>query len=745
MATTDGSGNATWQDPAAVGIVTGNGTLNFMPKWTPDGTNLGNSLIFDNGVNIGIGTTTPVFKTEIATTGGDDGLRLITTNSNNIRFRMHNTTVNKEYSMLVGGTGSGFGSGNFVLTDVGSGDAVRLLINGATGNVGIGGGTLNPGARLQVEQSAASGGGLFVNHSNASNTSDALRVATNGTGFAANFTNTNAVPRALRTQGALQFTGIGEGVNRILMTDVSGNANWNTLSSVGGVSGTGTLNVVPKWTPNGTFIGNSQIFDDGTFVGIGTLTPSAKLHVAGNQKIDSAFTLEFGAGISKEANAGKIGYNTFTPDALDIVGAGTLGTNRKINFFAEGGAVFNGNVGIGIANPSFRLDINGNTPGYLAQFNNLNTGNGDGIKIKLGRTHPLWIENESRYHTATNLSTTFGPQLNMVRDWVLHGTAPNVFELLSSTGALLVGTLCVLTNRALQEANNLLGLPIILWDVTIVPSIPELNCTGFPAVQIPGLASSNVANSLTDLNNFIQFADKDDRQLGAIRAQSIVDWRTKTLDAGYFFELAGKFVGVDLVKGFVHGGSAMFKLGTAFNKIGVEYMSGHGDYAEWLERSDVNERISYGDIVGIKGGKISKDLSGAEQIMVASHRPIVLGNMPQEEKKPFGNAVAFMGQVPVKVMGPVASGDYIVAKGEFAGMGIAMNPLKMSADDFRFAVGRSWDTNENEGPKMVNTVVGVHNNDFLKIVSGMQQRLDAIEAKLNIGQELKTQTNKKSF
>src|SRR5256885_7416977 len=38
----------------------------------------------------------------------------------------------------------------------------------------------------------------------------------------------------------------------------------------------------------------------------------------------------------KEGNAGKIGYQTFTPDALDIVGAGTAGTNRKIKLWAEG-------------------------------------------------------------------------------------------------------------------------------------------------------------------------------------------------------------------------------------------------------------------------------------------------------------------------------------------------------------------------------------------------------------------------
>ena len=88
-------------------------------------------------------------------------------------------------------------------------------------------------------------------------------------------------------------------------------------------------------------------------VGIGTATPGAQLHVAGNMKIDGANTLEFGAGVSKEVNAGKIGYNAFASGALDIVGAGTSGTNRKIKFWAEGGAIFNGSVtGVGAFNTS---------------------------------------------------------------------------------------------------------------------------------------------------------------------------------------------------------------------------------------------------------------------------------------------------------------------------------------------------------------------------------------------------------
>lgn len=82
-------------------------------------------------------------------------------------------------------------------------------------------------------------------------------------------------------------------------------------------------------------------------VGIGTTTPTARLHVAGNQKIDSNFTLEFGAGVTgKEPNAGKIGYQVFSTNALDIVGAGTFENNRKVTFWAGGGTQFRGPVAV---------------------------------------------------------------------------------------------------------------------------------------------------------------------------------------------------------------------------------------------------------------------------------------------------------------------------------------------------------------------------------------------------------------
>jgi hypothetical protein len=100
-------------------------------------------------------------------------------------------------------------------------------------------------------------------------------------------------------------------------------------------------------TGGGTTSEKMRITQGGN-VGIGTEIPGAKLHVAGNMKIDGSNTLEFGAGVAgKEVSAGKIGYQVWTGDALDIVGAGTTSSNRKIKFWSEGGATFNGNLNIG--------------------------------------------------------------------------------------------------------------------------------------------------------------------------------------------------------------------------------------------------------------------------------------------------------------------------------------------------------------------------------------------------------------
>lgn len=60
--TSDASGIGTWQ--AAAGGIGGGGTANYIPKFTA-ATTVGNSVIYETGGNVGIGTTSPAGKLEI--------------------------------------------------------------------------------------------------------------------------------------------------------------------------------------------------------------------------------------------------------------------------------------------------------------------------------------------------------------------------------------------------------------------------------------------------------------------------------------------------------------------------------------------------------------------------------------------------------------------------------------------------------------------------------------------------------
>ncbi len=203
----------------------------------------------------------------------------------------------------VEGTNTGTGRGGFfqVLNAASTADAIRAETNGTGASWGIhaissgtnGAGLFrqtnatNTANNLQSNQAGLGRAGLF-NSTNAASTANAVDVNVAGTGYALRAASTNASPKALQTAGGLQLTGIGEGAPnppnsfKLLAGNAAGDATWQHASAIGLTSGSGTLNFVPKWTPNGTTLGNSQIFDDATNVGIGTITPGVKLHVEAN-------------------------------------------------------------------------------------------------------------------------------------------------------------------------------------------------------------------------------------------------------------------------------------------------------------------------------------------------------------------------------------------------------------------------------------------------------------------------------
>lgn len=157
---------------------------------------------------------------------------------------------------------------------------------------------------------------------------------------------------------------------------------------------------------------------------------------------------------------------------------------------------------------------------------------------------------------------------------------------------------------------------------------------------------------------------------------------------------------------------------------GVTYQSGAGDYAEYLIRENSNETLSFGDIVGVKGGKISKNTEGSERMMVISRKPIVLGNMPQPNMEQDYEKVAFMGQVPVKVFGKVNIGDYILPSGKNDGIGIAIRPSELKTEHIKKIVGISWSASENVlSFNMVNVAVGLNTNDNNPILEKLETQV----------------------
>jgi hypothetical protein len=134
------------------------------------------------------------------------------------------------------------------------------------------------------------------------------------------------------------FTGNGSGLTNLNAATVGGLTPagfWQLGGNAGTSAGTNFL---------GTTDGQPLELKSAAGVAINTNNPWGKgLSVNGGVGITSSNALEFGSDVpGKQANAGKIGYQLFTPGALDIVGAGTNSTSRAIKFWAEAGATING-------------------------------------------------------------------------------------------------------------------------------------------------------------------------------------------------------------------------------------------------------------------------------------------------------------------------------------------------------------------------------------------------------------------
>jgi hypothetical protein len=163
--------------------------------------------------------------------------------------------------------------------------------------------------------------------------------------------------------------------------------------------------------------------------------------------------------------------------------------------------------------------------------------------------------------------------------------------------------------------------------------------------------------------------------------------------------------------------------------IGVSYQSGAGDYAEWLPKLNPSHEFRAGELVGISNGFVTKNIINAEKIMVVSTRPAVLGNMPQQGLESNYVKIAFMGQVPVQVLGDVKPGDYILPVDLSEGYARAVHPEDMKSSDYRRIAGVAWNVMETIAPgaSLVNVAVGLNTNNMSDLVYRQEQEIAALQ------------------
>lgn len=169
----------------------------------------------------------------------------------------------------------------------------------------------------------------------------------------------------------------------------------------------------------------------------------------------------------------------------------------------------------------------------------------------------------------------------------------------------------------------------------------------------------------------------------------------------------------------------------ALANVGVTYQSGSGDYAEWLPKANASENFKPGFIVGMKNGQISLTSSGVDKLFVISTKPIVLGNMPEAGMEAGYEKVAFMGQVPVHVVGKVNAGDYILPSGFNNGFGKAIAPNKMKPEDYANIVGMAWSSAGSEGHNVVNVAIGLNTGDISKVVADQHKEINALKGQIS--------------
>jgi hypothetical protein len=380
------------------------GTTNYLSKFTGS-TTLGNSLVYDNGTNVGIGTTSPAYKLDV---NGTIGFPYSGSNANYIeqgnalgygRIRPFNN------SGLFGFDTNYTAGGGYDFAYNGS-SVIRVT---SAGNVGIG--TTAPGYKLEVN-----GGPINIVNGYSEPTAEAgyrLKFADNGginndsgIGLSGSPGNESLWINKGSANGNIRFM-FGTLGEKVTFTS-AGNVGIGTTSPaysldvVGYIRSSQGYRFTPSSLGQFTISGGNTYFDyEGSFflravpgysnpltvtaagnVGIGTTTPSYKLDVAGDVQIQSSYWLRF----ANEWGIQQSGTN---------LNFGEIGSSDGVLYLKAGG-----NVGIGTTSPAAKLHV---SSGEIQ----IGDSSSNFFGIRLSRTNTAIIQDAHLYSPSNNSPSVF--------------------------------------------------------------------------------------------------------------------------------------------------------------------------------------------------------------------------------------------------------------------------------------------------------------------------------------------------